>query len=267
MRRKPAVAGSFYPGKKELLIKELKSLIPAEVEKEEAMGVLSPHAGYMYSGRIAGAVLSRVNIPDNVIILSPNHTGLGERGAIMKDGEWETPLGEVKINSELAELLLKRSNILRDDYRAHLREHSLEVQLPFIQYLKPDFKMVPITLMELSYKECEELGRTLASVISEYPSKILIIASSDMTHYESQEVAEEKDRKAIEELIRLNPNGLYETVHRYNISMCGYIPATVMLVACKEMGAYEGKLIKYGTSGDVSGDYYQVVGYAGVIIK
>jgi hypothetical protein len=267
MIREPVVADRFYPGSHESLVKELKSLIVETTKKEDVLGALSPHAGYIYSGKIAGAVFSSINIPDNVIIISPNHTGLGERGAIMVSGEWNMPLGNVKINSQLAETILNRAKILNNDYRAHLREHSLEVQLPFIQYLKSNFQMVPITLMNLSYEECEELGKDLASAIKDYPSKILIIASSDMTHYESKKSAEEKDKKAIDEMLNLNPEGLYETVHRYNISMCGYIPATVMLITCKEMGAKKGKLIKYGTSGDVSGDYYQVVGYAGVVIK
>lgn len=267
MKRKPAVANAFYYGSPARLKDQVAALVDEHQERKEAMGVVSPHAGFMYSGSVAGAVYSRVKLPGTLILLGPNHTGYGAAASIMAEGSWEMPFGAVEMDSALANRLLRLSPSLREDYSAHTMEHSLEVQLPFVQHFSTDFKIVPIVLMRMSLEECEKLGSSIAEAVREAGEKILIVASTDMTHYESHEAAREKDMKAIARILALDHRGLYETVSREGITMCGYVPATVMLAACKELGATESLLVRYQTSGDVSGDYGSVVGYAGLIIR
>jgi AmmeMemoRadiSam system protein B len=185
----------------------------------------------------------------------------------MASGVWEMPMGRVPIHEQLAQMIKDNSPLLDEDSTAHIREHSLELQLPFVQYLNPRFQLVPIALQQLRYEECEELGTTLARSIQTFGNDVIIVASNDMTHFEPQEMAKQKDTKAIDRILEIDPRGLYDTVSRHRISMCGVIPATVMLSACKNLGATQGKLIKYATSGDVSGDYSSVVGYAGILIQ
>jgi AmmeMemoRadiSam system protein B len=261
--RKAAVAGKFYEDNPEALIKELSILVkplPNE-EKKKIMGGVSPHAGYIYSGHVAGELYSRIHIPQRIIILSPNHTGYGARISLFPDGYWETPLGNVKVDGELCALIQSRYKPVARDKNAHLFEHSLEVQLPFIQYLKSDFQMVPITLMHLSFKECVGLAKAITDSIKELGEDVLIIASSDLNHYEDQSVTEKKDMLAIEKVVSLDPKGLLEVTSRYGISMCGVIPAAVMLILCNELGARKADLLCHATSGDVNGDYNKVVGY------
>ena len=267
MIRMPAVAYQFYPGERVALKKTVESLVKEKSLKEDAIAIIAPHAGYIYSGKVAGSVYSRVKIPDNILLLGPNHTGLGERAALMSSGEWEMPFGKVAINQEIAHLLIEESHIFSDDSTAHAREHSLEVQLPFIQYFNPKASIVPVTIMYMGYEECKELGKAVANAIRKYSDKILIVVSSDMNHYERDAVTKKKDRKAIDKILALNPRGLMETVSSDNISMCGIIPATVALAAAKELGAKKAELIDYATSGDTSGDYEHVVGYAGILIN
>ena len=276
MIRKPAVAYQFYPGEPGALKKTVESLVKEKTEKEDALALIAPHAGYIYSGKVAGSVYSRVRIPDNIILLGPNHTGLGERVALMTQGEWDMPFGKVKIHQELAHSLLEESHTFSDNSTAHLREHSLEVQLPFIHHFNPKASIVPVTIMYLDYKECEELGKTIAKAIHKYTcprislsgeKKVLIVVSSDMNHYESDTVTKKKDKKAIDKILALDPKGLMTTGTNENISMCGIIPATIALVAAKELGAKKAELVDYATSGDTSGDYDHVVGYAGILIK
>lgn len=266
MIRKPAVAGRFYPSSPDAIKRQIKEFIVEPEEKFDARGIISPHAGYIYSGAVAGAVYSHINIPEVVIILGPNHTGLGETVSIMTSGEWELPFGNVKINDNFANAILSYSRYIRDDNIGHLHEHSLEVQIPFIQYFKKHFEIVPISMMTLDYKICEDVGAAISKAVEKSAKTSLIIASTDMTHYESHESAKSKDKKAIEQILKLDPKSLFDTVKKNNISMCGIAPSTAMLIACKNLGANEAKLIKYMTSGDVSGDYDQVVGYAGLII-
>src|SRR3990167_4587061 len=267
MIRKPAVAYQFYPGEPQVLQKTIESMVKEKAQKEDALAIIAPHAGYIYSGKVAGSVYSRVKIPDNILLLGPNHTGLGERAALMSSGEWEMPFGKVAINQEIAHLLIEEPHIFSDDPTAHAREHSLEVQLPFIQHFNPKTSIVPVTIMYLSYKECEELGKTIANAIRKYKNKVLIAVSSDMNHYESDTVTKKKDKKAIDKILALDPKGLMTTGTNENISMCGIIPATIALVAAKELGAKKAELVDYATSGDTSGDYDHVVGYAGILIK
>jgi AmmeMemoRadiSam system protein B len=267
MNRRPAVAGQFYPGDKKELEKQLKKLIDESQKKEKVIAAVSPHAGYIYSGMVAGSVYSRIQIPENVIIIGPNHSGIGAPASLMAEGEWEMPFGNVQINTELSQLILEQSQYLRNDAAGHLREHSLEVQVPFLQYLKSDFSLVPISLMRMDCKICEDAGNAIAQAIKQYKEDVLIVASTDMSHYLSHDYATKMDRKAIDEVLALNPKGLYDTVKANDISMCGFIPTTIALIASKLLGAKEAELVDYRTSAEVSGDYKHVVGYAGLLIK
>ncbi len=192
---------------------------------------------------------------------------MGERISLMARGTWDMPFGEVEIETRLARALMKHLPLIRESEDAHRYEHCLETQLPFLQYFRQDFKIVPVCLMRLGLKECEELGHGVVLALREYGRPVLIVASSDMTHYESHASASRKDKKAIDQILRMDPAGLFQTVEKESITMCGVNPATVMLSACKEMGAAEAKLVRYMTSGEVSGDMDQVVGYAGVIVR
>lgn len=266
MIREPAVAGRFYPGNPTRLRKEVEDFLRPAGEPQKALGVISPHAGYVYSGHVAGAVLGAVQIPKLLIVLCPNHTGNGAWAAINGEGVWRTPMGDVPINSKLAMRLQELYPGLEEDREAHKHEHALEVQLPFLQDLNPDLEFVPLCLSHFSYEECQGLGKALGQLIGETSQEILMLASSDMNHYESQKRTLEKDQMAIDAILEMDPEKLYRTVHEENISMCGIIPSTCMLIAAKVLGAKGARLVKHATSGDVSGDYSGVVGYAGIII-
>ena len=267
MNREPAVAGRFYPDDPQILRDDVKSHIDETAKKDFAIGAVSPHAGFKYSGDVAGSVFSRLEIPDTVILLGPNHTGLGERISIMASGAWSMPFGELEIDRELAQALLDASARIFDSALAHQSEHSLETQLPFLQYFREDFKIVPICLMKLSLEECRALSEAITRAVKAAGKRVLIVASSDMSHYETHAAASAKDKKAIDQILKLDPEGLYETVEENAISMCGVNPVTVMLMASKEMGAAHAELVKYMTSGETSGNFDQVVGYAGIIVK
>jgi len=264
--RHPAVAGQFYPGDPEQLLRDVRRYSTAPGDKLHARGCVVPHAGYMYSGHVAGAVFGRLALPLRFIILCPNHTGFGEPLAVMSQGAWLTPLGEATIDTELAESLKKDLPLLREDSLAHRSEHALEVQLPFLQELSPGFTFVPITVGTGQFEVLSALGIVIAKVIAASGSDVLVVASSDMNHYESDEETRVKDALAIEQMLTLNPRGLYDTVKFEHISMCGYGPAVAMLTAAQRLGATRAELIKYATSGDVSGDYDAVVGYAGIAV-
>lgn len=266
--RAPAVAGRFYPADRNVLLHDLKSyLIPAEKASRTVLGCMVPHAGYMYSGHVAGAVYGAINLPERFVILGPNHTGRGVPLSIMSQGSWATPLGDVSLDSALAEAWKQKFPLLEEDAEAHRSEHAIEVQLPFLQVLQPNARFVPITLGTSDYAVLAGLGMALAEVIVAQHEPILIIASSDMNHYEDDAVTRLKDHKAIERIAALDPHGLFETIHREQISMCGYGPTIVMLTACKSLGARSAELVRYATSGDVSGDRRLVVGYAGMIVQ
>jgi AmmeMemoRadiSam system protein B len=267
VKRKPAVAGQFYSASSLGLSKEVQRYIQTSAVKEKAIGVVSPHAGLIYSGAVAGAVYSRIEFPHTFILIGPNHTGLGKPLSIMTHGEWEIPTGNLNIDEVFARKILKRSEIIEEDSFAHSMEHSLEVQLPFILYFSSDVKIVPITMRADSIDVCRSVGETIANAIKDTEYPVTIVASSDMSHYEADSVARAKDKKAIDRILSLDPEGLYKTVMKEGISMCGFVPATSMLFAAKKLGAKDAILVKYMTSGDVSGDYGYVVGYAGLIIK
>ncbi|TAN63453.1 AmmeMemoRadiSam system protein B [bacterium] len=267
MFRKPCVAGQFYPSDPAELEKTVKNFLIDNTLKERAVAVISPHAGYMYSGGVAGELFSNVIVPDDIILIGPNHTGLGEAVSIMPSGKWELPLGAVTINEKLAKWLLDESTMFSPDISAHLREHSLEVQLPFLYVLNRNINIVPITVMPLGYDECLEVGSAIARAITKSGKDTLIVASSDMNHYEADKKTREKDSLAIKEALALNAKGLLDVTTSKKISMCGVVPATTAIVAAKALGASKARLVKYATSGETSGDYKQVVGYAGIIIQ
>jgi MEMO1 family protein len=267
MIRRPAVAGSFYKGSRDALKKELEKCIPQKAERVRAIGVVAPHAGYTYSGRVAGEVYASIEFTPTYVILCPNHHGGGAIASIMIDDDWETPLGIAQINRELAKQIERACELVSEDSSAHRYEHSLEVQLPFLQYFERDFDFVPICIKSLDYYHCLELADQLAEVISSWDQSVTIIASSDMNHFDSAKVGKEKDFLAINEILKMNPKGLYETVIRHGISMCGFIPTTIMILAAQKLGANRAELLQYAHSGEVSGDNQNVVGYAGIIVK
>lgn len=266
MLRKPAVAGQFYPSSPAKL-KEMIATMVKDAPKEDVSGAVVPHAGYVYSGPVAGATLSRMKLGSSFIIMGPNHTGLGSPFSLMSEGAWQTPLGNVEIDSELAKKILSYSRYLKDDPAAHYYEHSVEVQLPFIQYLKEDFTFVPLVISVGIAEVYREIGLAIAQAIEDEDKDTIIIASSDMSHYEPREVAEKKDKMAIEAILRLDEDELLHLIESYHISMCGYGPAYIMLTATKKLGAKAAELVEYRTSGDVTEDYSSVVGYAGIIVK
>ncbi len=267
MIRPPVVAGSFYPRSKNELIDTLKTLVGEKLEKQRVLGAISPHAGYVYSGRVMGSVFSRIEVPDTVVILAPNHTGCGAPYSLWPEGSWETPLGEIPIDEELVGEFLNSCDFIEKDKEAHVREHAAEVILPFLQYINPRAKIVVIVIKTACLEDLEIIGKSIGQVLKKTRPSTLVVASSDMTHYESHESASKKDKSAIAEIAALREKGLYNVVRESNITMCGVCPVIVMIVCSKERGAASAELIKYATSGDVSGDYEQVVGYAGMIIK
>jgi AmmeMemoRadiSam system protein B len=267
MIRNAAVAGQFYPAWPDELREMIRYFVQDGGSKTDAIGAVCPHAGYVYSGRVAGEVISRLNLPATVIILGPNHRGEGEPFSIMSEGSWKTPLGEVMIDSVLAKSILKSSSYIKEDSLAHRYEHSLEVQVPFLQYFKPDISIVPLVLSTAKPAAYKEIGKAIAAAIKETGIEALIVASSDMTHYEPHEQAKAKDQKAIEAILDLDSDELIQRISKYGISMCGYAPVVSLITAATELGAGKAELIKYQTSGETSGDYSSVVGYAGIIIR
>jgi MEMO1 family protein len=265
MKRKAFVAGQFYPGNEERLRRSIEEISGPPVTPKKAIAVVTPHAGYVYSGPVAGAVFSSTIVPGTVVILGPGHREIGSIFAIQVRGGWLTPLGESRIEEQLASRIMKRCAFVEEDEQAHLGEHSLEVQLPFIQYYRKDAAIVPICVShEAGYGQLEALGRALAEAIRESGRETLIVASTDMSHYVSQKMAEKKDMMAIRKVLDLDPAGLFKTVTEERISMCGYQPTSAALVAAIELGASGAELVRYQTSGKTTGDYAQVVGYAGI---
>jgi AmmeMemoRadiSam system protein B len=266
MTREAAVAGQFYPGQPGELREMIRQMTDSKVDRADVMGVVSPHAGFVYSGPVAGAVFSRIKFTDTFIIIGPNHRGLGKPLSITTGGSWKTPLGEVQIDSSLAKAILAASDGLEEDALAHRYEHSLEVQVPFLQYFKPDVKIVPIVLAQAAPQVYQGIGRAIAGTLKSRGEAAVIVASSDMTHYEPHESAKAKDKMAIEARLGMDADELVRRIGKYDISMCGYAPVISLIAAALEMGAGKAGLVKYQTSGDTSGDYTSVVGYAGITI-
>lgn len=277
-RRAPAVAGVFYPSAAdelnqliELSFKERRfgpgDLPPSkELSRRRIYGIISPHAGYIYSGAVAANgyyETSSMNF-DRVVIIGPNHYGIGTGLATVRDGIWETPLGQVEIDTELASRISENSGILDFDDLAHSRDHCLEVQLPFLQYTKKNqFKLVPIIMIMQDKVTASEIGESIAD--STRALNALLIASSDFTHYEPNSEAHRKDRELIEAILSLDISIFYSTLERLNVSACGYGAIASIMTAAKALGSTKGELLRYATSGDIIGDTNNVVGYASII--
>ncbi len=232
------------------------------------MAVVAPHAGYMYSGSVAGAVYSSTIIPETVIILGAPHADFRPRFSVISEGLWESPLGDVPINSRLADLVIRHSPLAEAAEHPHEDEHSLEVQVPFLQVFQDKLSLVPVHVnFRSSFEELDALGLGLAAAIREFGKDVLIVASTDMSHYIDQESARRQDFLAIDRILALDGKGLFDTVRKHRISMCGFQPTTAAVQAAKALGAAKVDLVKYQTSGDVTGDRSQVVGYAGLRIS
>jgi hypothetical protein len=269
MLRLPAVAGRFYPSNPA----ELSALVrkySSSGTRHPAISVracLVPHAGYVYSGQVAGAVLGGIVLPKKIIILGVRHSPRGEPIAILSSGAWRTPLGDAPIDELLAVALRKACPLLREDGVAHSAEHSLEVQVPFLQVLAPGFTFVPVALGTIHFESLVSVGEALAQVLDDSNEGVLLLTTSDLNHYEDDATTRIKDHKAIEKLLALDPRRLYDTCRNEEISMCGLGPAVAMLTALNVLGVKKSELVKYATSGDVSGDRDAVVGYAGMIFS
>ncbi|MDD2465543.1 MAG: AmmeMemoRadiSam system protein B [Desulfobulbus sp.] len=268
MTRMPAVADRFYPGTPAGLRRSVAELIPdvSDSAKREALAVVMPHAGYVYSGATAGATIAGVRVPETVLIMGPNHHGRGQALALGRE-DWQMPMGTVPIDQQLAEAILQSSSLIKTDEEAHLDEHSLEVQVPFLQQVQPALRIVPLVVSAISYEACQQVARELAVAIGTLRRPVLMLASTDMSHYESRQQASRKDQMAIERILAMDPQGLYTTVVGQRISMCGIMPTTIALLAAQELGATKAELVRYTDSGEASGDTSQVVGYAGLIIS
>lgn len=272
--RNPYVDGQFYNESQDGLKQQLKecflsdtgpgALPKFEDVRRDIFGCVVPHAGYMYSGAVAAHVyaeLAKQDAPETIVIISPNHTGTGSSAALSNE-DWKTPLGVVKIDQAVVDALSRGCDILDVDEVAHKYEHSLEVQLPFLQYIFGDFKMVPICMKWSDFDVTGEISRCLSKI-----DDVLIIASSDFTHYESQESALRKDNDAISHILNMDEKQFLQTVYENNLSICGCGPIATCIAASKKLGATKAELLKYATSGDVTGDYSRVVGYAGLVLR
>ena len=267
--RPPAVAGAFYDARPDRLDQDIRARMAAVdpvAASRPAFGAIVPHAGYVYSGPVAAATYARLRIPATCVILCPNHTGRGAPAALDPSDAWRTPLGEVPVHRRLARRIAELAPSLEEDAEAHRREHSLEVQLPFLQVLRPDVTFVPISLGAPSVGLCREIGEALAKVRAEEGEPPLVLASSDMNHFESREIGRHKDDLALARVESLDPEGLFGTVLAEEISMCGYLPSTALLFAARAAGAGPATTVARRDSGDETGDTSSVVGYAGVVI-
>jgi AmmeMemoRadiSam system protein B len=265
----PAVAGRFYPSDAVELTSAIRkySEIESSGARVRVRACLVPHAGYVYSGHVAGAVYSRIALPKKVLILGVRHFPRGEQMAILSEGAWRTPLGDVAIDTVMAGELLRACPLLREDSVAHDGEHSLEVQLPFLQVYEPGFTFVPVALGTVQFDELVRVGEAIAAVLGASGDEVLLLTTSDLNHYEDDATTRVKDKKAIDKLLELDARGLYDTCRNEGISMCGLGPAVAMLTAVKLLGVKNAELVRYATSGDVSGDRDAVVGYAGMIFS
>jgi AmmeMemoRadiSam system protein B len=264
--RPPAVAGRFYPDdpdELEALVGELLGTGPAA----RHLAVMVPHAGYVYSGGVAGAVFGGTVVPSRVVVMAPNHTGRGRPGALWARGAFALPGGELAVDEELGRRLVEGAGgLVEPDHQAHRLEHALEVELPFLRRRRPDLRLTPLVLGGLDAGECVALGEALAEVVAALDQEVLVVASSDMSHYLPDEVTREIDQEALEPLLAIDPERLYRVVRDRDISMCGVLPATAMLAYARACGASSAQLVAYATSGDAFGDRDRVVGYAGVTV-
>ena len=269
MLRLPAVAGRFYPSDPAELTTLIHKYVASDPDKPgiPVRACLVPHAGYVYSGQVVGAVLASIALPKKIIILGVRHYPRGEAAAILSSGAWRTPLGDARIDEALAEALKEACPLLREDGVAHAAEHSLEVQLPFLQVLAPEFTFVPLALGTVRFESLVSVGEAIGQVLDGSKENVLLLTTSDLNHYEDDATTRVKDRKAIDQLLAMEPRGLYDTCRKEEISMCGLGPGVAMLTALNALGVKRAELVKYATSADVSGDRSAVVGYAGMIFS
>jgi len=265
--RPPAVSGSFYPSEPDLLASQVRAWTEGSLPRRRSLGAIVPHAGYMYSGEVTGAVFSRLAPFRRVIILGPNHTGRGAGASLDAHDAWRTPLGAVAVDRELADRLLAACPSLARESAAHAREHSIEVELPFLQAANPEVTIVPISIGEPSLALCAEIGEACAAILQQEPQDPpLLLASSDMNHYESRETGNAKNALAYRAIERIDPEGLFAAVVAHEISMCGFLPSTALLFAARRRGVSRAEVIARADSGDRTGDTSSVVGYAGILV-
>ncbi len=267
MIRQPAVAGSFYPANPEELSIQLDSLLKVDSEAKKVKGIVVPHAGYVYSGAVAGEVFAAAEIPKQVILIGPKHYAAGDNIAVSGADAWATPLGSVPIAAALRDQLVDNIVVLTVDNQAHSEEHSLEVMLPFLLRRQPELQIVPIALGQLSLTDCLQLGAEIAQVVKNWQEDILLLASTDMNHFSSAEISEKLDFLAIDAMTAYDLQRLYRVVRENRISMCGVLPTIVVMKAAYDLGARECQLIRYAHSGQVNGDNNRVVGYAGLTLE
>jgi hypothetical protein len=268
MLRLPVVAGTFYPDNPSALTKQIEDFTRSQAvpEKISCHACLVPHAGYVYSGHVAAAVFGRITLPKRIVVLGVRHFPYGEEAAMLPEGVWRTPLGDVSIDSTLAARISHACPLLHEDFVAHEREHSLEVQLPFLQVLDPGFTFVPIALGTIHFDQLVSIGESLGKILAAEPG-VLLLTTSDFNHYEDDATTRKKDRLAIEQILNLDPRGLFDVCRKEKISMCGLGPTVAMLSALKITASNYPELVQYATSADVSGDTSAVVGYAGMIFR
>ena len=264
--RPPAVAGRFYPGRADELAAEVTRGLGADVDGARHIAVVAPHAGYVYSGAIAGRVFAATAVPRRVVVLAPNHTGRGARVAVWPRGAFALPGAEVPVDEDLAAQLIGSGAGFVADHEAHRAEHALEVELPLLLARQPQLMVTPVIVGGIDGAACIALGRALAKIVTEIDEEVLVVASSDMSHYLPDDLTREIDRRAIAPMLACDAAQLYAVVEREDISMCGVLPATVALAYATARGATRGTLISYGTSGDTFGERDRVVGYAAIVI-
>lgn len=267
--RQPVVAGQFYTADAVALEREVQAYLSQAEPKGQMQTLLAmaPHAGYVFSGAVAGATLGHANLAPTVLLLGPNHTGLGKPFAVWPQGRWHYPGGSLEVDAELAALLMERETRLEPDTTAHAREHSLEVLVPFLAALNPHTRIVPIAVAQPGAETLVSVGKMIGRALRAFERPVSIVVSSDMSHFLTQEEAQEQDGKALDPIMALDPAQFYATVRDQQISMCGVMPMTVGLAAAIELGASVPEITAYATSGEVNGDTSRVVGYAGLVIS
>ena len=267
MIRNSIVDGQFYPSDATKISKVIKEFGPREGAQISAKGIILPHAGYPYSGKVAITTVAKVLPKKKLLMLGPNHTGLGASFGLWDRGAWKTPLGQIEIDQDLAKVILDAGNSIRPDYLCHQQEHSIEVELPIIQHFFKEFKFVPIACKISNIQTYKKVAEQIVEAVKGDKENLLMVASTDLTHYESDSVARKKDREAIEAIINLDEKDLLQKVDKFNITMCGVAPVVVLILCLKKLGAKKSQVALYQTSGDVCGDKESVVGYVGIIIK
>ncbi len=267
MIRNSIVSGQFYPSNRESLNKMIEAFKPKDSSKISAKGVILPHAGYIYSGKVAVVTLAKVLKKTKIIILGPNHSGLGAKFGLWAKGSWKTPYGNIEIDEELAQRILDKEGVIAEDYLAHQGEHSIEVELPILKYFFKEFKFVPIACSRANIKDYQKAASQIFEAIKNEKEDILVVVSTDLTHYEPDASARRKDRLAIDAIVNLDEENLVSQIRKENITMCGEPSVSIALGCLKKMGARKSQVILYQTSGDTSGDYSSVVGYTGMVIS